>query len=180
MKKFTSFSFVALPVLACFAVLSHAQESKVGGSPFHKNDITYSTEVVTPHVNWATPLPGGPIKSFFIPSVQYGRDMVELMQRLSLQPTTVSIDRSWDINCWGIGDYYGHEYRGDRDDFQTVYGYVEKDLTGTAPCEVLVIPGLNGWSRMTRATRDAILRRVQEGAGLVLLHPFVGDVKGHN
>jgi hypothetical protein len=32
---------------------------------------------------------------------------------------------------------------------------------------------------MTRATRDAILRRVQEGAGLVLLHPFVGDVKGH-
>ena len=32
---------------------------------------------------------------------------------------------------------------------------------------------------MTRATRDAILRRVQGGAGLVLLHPFVGDVKGH-
>ena len=28
-------------------------------------------------------------------------------------------------------------------------------------------------------TRDAILRRVREGAGLVLLHPFVGDVKGH-
>src|SRR6185436_14867375 len=128
---------------------------------------------------WATFLPGGPINAFFIPSVQYGRDMVELMQRLSLRPTTVSIDRSWDISCWGIGDYYGHEYRGDRDDFQTVYGYVEKDLTGPAQFEVMVIPGLNGWSRMTRATRDAILRRVQQGAGLVLLHPFVGDVKGH-
>src|SRR5712671_1616749 len=179
MKKSKSLSFVALPVFACFALLSYGQERGVGGSAFHKNDITYSTEVVTPHVNWATSLPGGPLKAFFIPSVQYGRDMVELMQRLSLQPTTVSIDRSWDINCWGIGDYYGHEYRGDRDDFQTVYGYVEKDPTGTAPFEVLVIPGLNGWSRMTRATRDAILRRVQEGAGLVLLHPFVGDVKGH-
>ncbi|HEY9504150.1 MAG TPA: hypothetical protein VIR01_21095, partial [Pyrinomonadaceae bacterium] len=101
------------------------------------------------------------------------------MQRLQLQPTTDSIDSSWDINCWGIGDFYGHEFRGDRDDFQIVYSYVEKDLTGSTPYEVMVIPGINGWSRMTRATRDAILRRVQDGAGLVLLHPFIGDVKGH-
>ena len=174
--------------LICFLVLlvtlvlfsASAQEQKgVGDSTFQKNDITYSTAVVTLHVPWATKLPQGPIKGFFIPSVQYGRDMVELMQRLSLEPTTDSIDSSWDISCWGIGDYYGHEYRGDRDDFRTVYGYVEKDLTGNAPYEVMLIPGINGWSRMTRATRDAILRRVQDGAGLVLLHPFVGDVKGH-
>ena len=173
---------IYLVIFAITLLLFHtsAQVQKGGGgSSFAKNDITYSTAVVTPHVPWATKLPQGPIKGFFIPSIQYGRDMVELMQRLSLDPTTDSIDRSWDINCWGIGDFYGHEYRGDRDDFRTVYGYVEKDLTGNTPYEVLFIPGLNGWSRMTRATRDAILRRVQAGAGLVLLHPFVGDVKGH-
>jgi hypothetical protein len=173
---------ICLVVLVVTLVLFHAsaQEQKgVGGSTFAKNDITYSTAVVTPHVPWATKLPQGPIKGFFIPSIQYGRDMVELMQRLALDPTTDSIDSSWDINCWGIGDYYGHEYRGDRDDFRTVYDYVEKDLTGNARYEVMLIPGINGWSRMTRATRDAILRRVQDGAGLVLLHPFVGDVKGH-
>src|SRR5215213_268034 len=158
---------------------SAQQQKGAGGSTFAKNDITYSATVVTPHIPWATKLPQGPIKGFFIPSIQYGRDMVELMQRLALDPVTDSIDSSWDINCWGIGDYYGHEYRGDRDDFRTVYGYVEKDLTGDARYEVMLIPGINGWSRMTRATRDAILRRVQEGAGLVLLHPFVGDVKGH-
>src|SRR5258705_3967796 len=178
MKKLSFFS-AALLLAITFALLGSAQDGGVGGSSFHKNDITYSTEVVTPHVKWATTLPAGPIKSFFIPSVQYGRDMVELMQRLSLQPTTVSIDRSWDINCWGVGDYYGHETRGDRDDFQIVYGYVERDLVGRANFEVMVIQGLNGWSRMTRATRDAVLHRVQLGAGLVLLHPFVGDVKGH-
>ena len=155
------------------------KEVGVGGSAFHKNDITYSMEVATPHVDWATKLPGGPIKGFFLPSIQYGRDMVELMERLDLTPTTVSIDREWDINCWGIGDYYDHEERGDRDDFRIVYGYVEKDLTGPEDFDVMVIPGLNGWSRMTRASRDAILRRVQEGAGLVLIHPFVGDVKNH-
>src|SRR6185503_18989787 len=177
MRRSIYFVIVAI-ILLLFNASAEAQKN-VGGSTFPKNDITYSTEVVTPHVAWATKLPQGPIKSFFIPSVQFGRDMVELMQRIQLEPTTDSIDSNWDINCWGIGDYYGHEYRGDRDDFQTVYGYVEKDLTGNATYEVMLIPGLNGWSRMTRATRDAILRRVQDGAGLVLLHPFVGDVKGH-
>ena len=174
--------FIYFVILATSVVLfqSSAKEQKgVGGSTFPKNDITYSTAVVTPHVPWATKLPQGPIKGFFIPSVQYGRDMVELMQRVALDPTTDSIDSSWDISCWGIGDFYGHEYRGDRDDFRIVYNYVEKDLTGDARYEVMLIPGINGWSRMTRATRDAILRRVQDGAGLVLLHPFVGDVKGH-
>ena len=32
-------------------------------------DLVYSTEVVTPHVPWATKLPGGPVKGFFIPSI---------------------------------------------------------------------------------------------------------------
>lgn len=178
MKKLLSLALSAL-TLVTLAPFGRAQQTGVGGSSFHKNDITYSTEVATPHVPWATRLPGGPVKGFFIPSIQYGRDMVELMQRVELAPTTVSIDRNWDINCWGIGDYYDHVNRGDRDDFQIVYSYVEKDLTGPAPFEVLVIPGLNGWSRMTRPARDAVLRRVREGAGLVLLHPFLGDVKGH-
>ena len=177
MSKFISLTLASLALL--ISTTDAQNQRGTGGSNFQKNDITYSKDVVTPHVAWATKLPGGPVKGFFIPSVQYGRDMVEIMQRLDLSPTTVSIDSSWDISCWGIGDFYGHEFRGDRDDFQIVYGYVEKDLTGPAQYEVMLIPGLNGWSRMTRATRDAILRRVQEGAGLVLIHPFVGDVKGH-
>ncbi len=146
-----------------------------------RHDIPYTTTVRTPHVPWATTLPGGAIRGFFVPPVTEGRDMVELMQRLALEPTTVTIDRQWDVNCWGIGDYYdgNHVLRGDRDDFRIVYGYVEEELAGPKPFEVMVIPGLNGWSRYTRKTRDAILRRVSEGAGLVLLHPFVGDVKGH-
>ena len=126
---------LAAALVACTSALpqEEPQEAGVGGSDFHKNDITYSTEVVTPHVEWATKLPGGPIDGFFIPSIEFGRDMVELMQRLDLRPTTVSIDRNWDVNCWGIGDYYSHRYRGDRDDFQVVYGYVEQDHQPTSP-----------------------------------------------
>src|ERR1044072_6527417 len=177
MNKLTCLLILAITRL--FFPASDEEQKAVSGSTFAKNDITYSTAIGPPHIPGAKKLPSGPITGFFIPSIQYGRDMVELMQRLSLDPVTDSIDSSWDINCWGIGDYYGHEFRGDRDDFRTVYGYVEKDLTGDARYEVMLIPSLNGWSRLTRATRDAILRRVQDGAGLVLLHPFVGDVKGH-
>lgn len=144
-----------------------------------RNDIAYSRAIVTPHVPWAAKLPGGPIRGFFIPTVSRGREMVELMQRLDLEPTTVTIDPQWDVNCWGLGDFYGHPERGDRDDFRIVYGYAEEELASAKRFEVLVIPGLNGWSRLTRRTRDAILRRVEEGAGLVLVHPFVGDVVGH-
>lgn len=161
-------------VLLAMATFGTATTTKPAPS---RNDLSYSTEVVTPHVPWATQLPGGPLTGFFIPSVAHGRDMVELMQRLALEPTTVSIDRNWDVNCWGIGDFYGHELRGDINDFETVYRYAEEDLTSDKPFEVLLLPGLNGWSRLTRASRDAILRRVSEGAGLVLIHPFVGDVK---
>src|SRR5881394_3870724 len=126
--------FAASPALARERRMESNDAAKpVGGSAFHKNDITYSTAVATPHVPWAIRLPGGPIKGFFIPSVEFGRDMVEVMQRLDLQPTTVTIDRNWDTNCWGIGDYYDHVNRGDRDDLRIVYGYVEKDLTGPAP-----------------------------------------------
>ena len=133
--------------------------------PVARHDIPFTTEIATPHVPWAKTLPGGPIRGFFVPSVTEGRDMVELMQRLSLEPTTVTIDRNWDVNCWGIGDYYDgdHVLRGDKDDFRIVYGYVEEELASAKPFEVLVIPGLNGWSRYTRKTRDAILRRVQRG-----------------
>ncbi|HEU0106820.1 MAG TPA: hypothetical protein VFT38_11660 [Vicinamibacteria bacterium] len=169
----------AWSLLALAGAILAAAPLRAQKPPAARNDIVYSTEVVTPHVPWAARLPGGPIRGFFIPSISDGRDMVELMQRLQLAPTTVSIDRQWDVNCWGIGDFYGHEERGDRDDFRIVYGYVEEELTSEKPFEVLVIPGLNGWSRMTRPTRDAILRRVREGAGLVLIHPFVGDVAGH-
>jgi hypothetical protein len=174
--KLVGFTDAALAASLVAVVLPGADQQ-----PPPRHDIPFSTAVVTPHVPWATRLPGGPIRGFFVPPVTHGRDMVELMQRLSLAPTTVTIDRNWDVNCWGIGDFYDgdHVLRGDRDDFRVVYGYVEEELLSPKPFEVLVIPGLNGWSRYTRKTRDAILRRVSEGAGLVLLHPFVGDVVAH-
>ncbi len=172
-------SAIAL-LLAVTTVLPGVAEQPAAAPASQTNDIVYSTEIATSHVDWATKLLSGPIRGFFIPSVEYGRDMAELMQRLDLQATTVSVDRQWEINSWGIGDYCGPWLpRGDHNDFRPVYSRVEQALTGPAEFEVMVIPGLNGWSRMSRPARDAIRRRVSAGAGLVLIHPYVGDVKNH-
>ena len=140
-----------------------------------EKDIPFRMDVETPHVKWGNPLRGGAIRGFFVPGIRHGRDMVELKQRLELDDTTVSIDRAWDINCWGIGDHYGH-IRGDRNDFRLVYRYMERELQGTKPFDVMVIPCLNGWNRFPKAMRDAVRRRVRQGAGLVLIHPFTGDI----
>src|SRR2546429_1670154 len=102
MKKRSSISFVSLLVLASFAFLSYGQESGVGGSAFHKNDITYSTEEATPHVNWSLTFPAVLTNSSFFPSVQHGRAMVALMHPLSLHPTTSSLDRTGAFTSWGM------------------------------------------------------------------------------
>ena len=80
MKKSLVISVASVLVLASFALRNFGQQTGVGGSTFHKNDITYSTEVVTPHVKWAPVLPGGPIKSFFIPSVQRSEEHTSELQ----------------------------------------------------------------------------------------------------
>ena len=69
----------------CTTALALAAAALLRGEvkPATRHDIPYSTEIVTPHVPWATKLPGGPIRGFFVPPVTEGRDMVELMQRLS-------------------------------------------------------------------------------------------------
>jgi len=144
----------------------------IRGEEGPRRDIVYSTEIVTPHVDWADNFITGTINGFFIPSIAQGRDLTELMQRMNLDVTAVSIDPNWDANCWGIGDYY---VRGEQGDFRLVLKYVQKDILSDNNYNVMVIPGLNGWTNFSRKTRDKILQRVTNGAGLVLIHPFVGD-----
>ena len=46
-------------------------------------EAPYSLEIETPHVKWANPLPGGPIRLLAVPTVDEGWTIVELAQRLS-------------------------------------------------------------------------------------------------
>jgi len=141
----------------------------VPGEEGPRRDITYSTEVETPHVKWAKPYHGGKIRAFAIPSIQHGRDLAELMQRMELEVTAVTIDPNWDQNAWGIGDYY---FRGEQNDYRLVNKYVEDELTSDKEFDVLLLPTPMGWSDFTKDARRAILRRVRRGTGAVLIAPF--------
>jgi hypothetical protein len=81
--------------------------------------------------NGANPLPGGPIRLLAVPTVDEGRTIVELAQRLSLDLTTVSIDPAWDVNKWTMS--FGRDYgvRTERGDLRLIYSYLEQELTST-------------------------------------------------
>ncbi|SEN87756.1 beta-galactosidase [Paenibacillus sp. OV219] len=118
---------------------------------------------------------GSKLKLFFVPSVKYGRESVEFIRRTGVQYETVTIDRAWDLNKWGFGDFY--DIRASVDDQHIMYDNLEKAMTSEEHYDVLVIPGVNGWAHFTAATRAAIVRRVENGAGLVLIRPFHGQDK---
>ena len=143
------------------------------GSPIM--DIEFTTEVSTPHVPWGVPYIKGPIKAFFLPSVKGGRDFSELMQRLELDVTSVTHDRAWDMDKWGFGDFYDRRVK--IWEYETVYSYMVDALTADTWYDVIVLPSVNGWGLWPKEARRAIVERVKNGAGLVLVRPFEGGGK---
>ncbi len=134
-------------------------------------EAPYTLEIETPHTKWAKPLRGGPIRLLAVPTVSEGRTLVELAERLSLDLTTVTIDPSWDVNKWTMA--FGRNYgaRAERGDLSLIYSYLEAEMTGPKHFDAILLPINHGWDRFTPKTREALLRRVNEGAGLVLIRP---------
>lgn len=163
---------------AGFSVSVLAQDvgmgTRVGGTA--RFEEPYTLEIETPHVKWAKPMEGGPIRVLAVPSVQEGRTLVELAQRFDLELTTVSIDPAWDVNKWtmAFGDDYGS--RAEQGDLQLVYRYLEEELTSDKVFDVIFLPLHHGWEALTEASRTALRKRVENGCGLVLVRPFDSEI----
>ena len=73
-----------------------------------------TTEVVTPHIRWAKPLPGGPVRTLVVAPRWMQRETVELAQRLDLDFDTVCFSRPgvleshW-LFLYNSYDVYGYE-----------------------------------------------------------------------
>ncbi len=139
-------------------------------------EAPYTLEIETPHTPWAKPLPGGPIRLLAVPTVDEGRTLVELAQRLELDLTTVSIDPAWDVNKWTMS--FGRNYgaRAEKGDLSLIYSYLEAELTSDKKFDAILLPLSHGWERLTPASRQALVRRVAEGCGLVLVRPFESEL----
>jgi hypothetical protein len=139
-----------------------------------KMDIVYSDSVASPHVDWQNPDASGPVRGLFAPRGGSGRAMVELMQRFELQPVTVTFEPDLGLHRWAFGDFYGTRalgYDHVTDKFTISYAYLTSELESDRPLDVIVLPPLRGWQEMPPELRQALLKRVSEGCGLVLLQP---------
>lgn len=151
-----------------------AQDVGLGArrGPSKRLETPYRMDIETPHVKWARPLEGGPIRLLAVPSVSEGRTVIELAQRLSLDLTTVSIDPAWDVNKWTM--CFGRDYgaRAERGNLSLIYSYLEQELTSEKQFDAILLPLNHGWNQLTAVSREALLKRVRAGCGLVMVRPF--------
>jgi len=138
-----------------------------------KYDFPISLDVPILGESIMKPLHGKKPHVLFVNSIRFGREVAELLGRFDFTWDSVTYDRSWDVNKWGFGDFY--EARGGIWDFRVIHQNLEEALTADVHYDVLVIPGINGWGEFSEPTRRAILKRVENGAGLVSVHPFDGE-----
>lgn len=156
-------------------MLGPQQSQKVDFIPYaERYDLVPSLEVVSPHFPLARPLAGGPLPVFMLTGTRYGREVVEMMQRLDLQVSQLTWDREWGANTWGFGDFYGK--RGHSTDFLLMQRYLDSTLQGPERFGAMMMYTPLGWNRFTASARAQIVKRVKEqGEGLVLVMPFPGD-----
>ncbi len=157
-----------LAAIIFFSALLPAQDVGMGtrtGSG-QRFEAPYTLQIETPHVKWAKPLPGGPIRLLRRSHCREGRTLVELAERLSLDLTTVSIDPDWDVNKWTMS--FGKDYgaRAEKGDLKLVYSYLEQELTSSKKFDAILLPLHHGWDALTPASREAWHAAYRKAAGL--------------
>ena len=102
-----SFIAVALGLAGVLAASGTPAAEIPNERRFPEKFLKLSTELITPHVAWAKPLAGGPIKALVIGARWTQRETVELMERLDIQCTVMATHDA--ENLYTKGRFWGHE-----------------------------------------------------------------------
>ncbi|HRU06591.1 MAG TPA: hypothetical protein P5137_12555, partial [Candidatus Brocadiia bacterium] len=136
-------------------------------------DLTYSTEIETPHVRWAKPLAGGRLKVLVLTSCLTGREAAELAQRLDMDLIWVTAGSQQELD--GIAYLFNTPTRKDaRYLVAHMNANIKQALAG--PCDAIVIGGLPG-DIFSDEVVALMRKKVSEGAGLVSVSPTKGSDK---
>lgn len=127
--------------------------------------------VVTPHIAWAKPYYGGPVKALIIAPRWTQRETIELAQRLSLDYTTCM---TWLSNRLGC--------RIDRGIGSRAQGAMPQDVTAEVLAKLkrdydVIVVGNVDWRILPREVEYAILKKVHDGTGLVCANHRAGRTK---
>ncbi len=123
--------------------------------------------VVTPHVKWACPVQGGPVRTLAIGPRWHQRETVELAQRLDVQYDTVcfcaadSLINPGSLYLYGSYDLYGYPRKNATD--------VLYDLTRklNADCNCMLLSGFHP-ELLPPEVRQGLVAKVHGGRGLLL------------
>jgi len=124
-----------------------------------------STDLVTPHVTWARPLPGGPLKALVVGARWTQRDTVELIQRMDVGCTPVLTQSAEELYCRGGG--WGHQQVPTTKKDAVVQDFQEK-LQGKYD---VIILGQSPVKDFPPEIAEALLTKVKQGAGIVWFNP---------
>lgn len=130
---------------------------------------TVRTDTETPHIPWARPFAGGPIRTLFIVPASTTREVVELAQRVAM-----------DVDAWVVGraDHIGEHWH-----------YALKLAGGTEAERLAVmrqklrsnydlfVVGNVQWDLIPTELRTDILEQVAQGAGIVFVTLRGGTTK---
>lgn len=140
-------------------------------------DFDYTMKIETPHLPWARPFEGGPVKVFALSGVIDGRGIVELAQRLELDYRATTIGITPGANMFGFGDFY-QQRRGGRSGYTLARTYIADDLLNGPNYDVILWPALRPWEEYPKVIRENIRQRVEDGAGLILFYPLSRSREG--
>ncbi|MCC6581804.1 MAG: beta-galactosidase trimerization domain-containing protein [Phycisphaeraceae bacterium] len=141
------------------AVNAHAREGRLELGPAY-DEIT--TQVETPHLKWARPLAGGPIKVLAVATRNCQRETVELWQRMDMRYTAIATSAVKELGH--PPDDLNYPAGGSQPAVET---RLRQAMLGDY--DVIVI-GV-AWSILPEDVASAIAEKVRKGAGLVLASP---------
>ncbi|HIE52335.1 MAG TPA: hypothetical protein EYP85_11300, partial [Armatimonadetes bacterium] len=130
-----------------------------------------SPEVVTPHIPWAKPLAGGPIKALFLGPRAGQRETLELAQRLSLNWRTVLLYSRTQLGANPQGRVWERAIGAFEED---VKAQLQEALRGRY--EVILLGNFDA-RRFPREVEYALLQQVHDGTGLVYAYADFGQTE---
>lgn len=131
-------------------------------------DLSYN--YITPHYDWQKPFKRGKIKALFLLPTSSCRDIVELHQRMDIEPRFPTIFPKND----GMGSWRTENKSRGKNGLDTVGKYLAMDN------EVIIIGKQNRrhnqqpkftWNKIPSSLRGDILKKVKNGAGLIIVNP---------
>ena len=137
-------------------------EDKIAAKGTGPEDRRPSHEIVTPHIKWANPLQGGPLRALIVTDLLNGREIVELAQRLELDYDAPTISGAYSIG------QAGGMFEADVNTDWAIDNL--RDLLDANTYDVILMGGLSGELFPPDVT-ISILDQVRGGAGLVWVNP---------